>query len=129
MERINISSGTKWENTIGYSRSVKVGNFIFVSGTTAVDGKGDIVGLGNAYKQTKFIFEKIERSLAEVGAGLEDVVRTRMFVVDINLWEEVGKAHGEIFKQIKPAATLMQVNSLIEPDLLVEIEVDAVITK
>ncbi len=127
MERINISSGTRWENEVGYSRAVKMGNMIFVSGTTSVNGKGEIYGLGNAYEQAKFIFRKIETSLEEAGASLKDVVRTRMYVVDIQIWEEVGRAHGEVFGDIKPSATLVQVNSLVEPDLLVEIEADAVI--
>ena len=127
MERINISSGTKWEKEVGYSRAVKTGNMIFVSGTTSVNEKGEIHGLGNAYEQAKFIFKKIESSLKETGASLKDVVRTRMYVVDIQIWEDVGRAHGEVFGKIKPAATLVQVTSLIEPDLLVEIEADAVI--
>jgi enamine deaminase RidA (YjgF/YER057c/UK114 family) len=117
-----------WEKEVGYSRAVKVGNNVFVSGTVAVDEAGNIVGLGNAYEQSKFIFDKIEKSLIEAGAGLPDVVRTRMYVVDINLWKELAKAHSEYFSTIKPAATMVEVSSLIEPDLLVEIEVDAVIT-
>ena len=117
-----------WEKEVGYSRAVKAGNMVFVSGTTSVDNSGKIVGLGNVYEQAKFIFSKIENSLTEAGAGLPDVVRTRMYVVDITLWPDAAKAHAEFFRDVKPAATMVQVSSLIEPDLLIEIEVDAVIT-
>lgn len=129
MERININSGTRWENEVGYSRAVKVGNMVYVSGTTAVNEQGNVIGLGNAYEQTKFILEKMEKALNKAGSNLEDVVRTRIYVVDISIWDEVGRAHGEVFGNIKPASTLVEVSSLIEPDLLVEIEVDAIITK
>ncbi len=124
-----ISSGTAWENQVGYSRAVKAGNHIFVSGTTAVDENGKIIGVGSSYHQTKYIFQKIEKALNAFGADLEDVVRTRIFVVNIGDWEEIGKAHGEFFKDIKPAATMVEINNLIDINLLVEIEVDAVITE
>jgi enamine deaminase RidA (YjgF/YER057c/UK114 family) len=124
-KRINISSGTKWEDIVGYSRAVRVGNIIEVAGTTAVDGD-EIVGKGNLYEQTKFIFQKIEKALAEAGATMNDVVRTRTYVTDISKWEEAGKAHGEFFKNIKPVATMVEVRNLIHPDLLVEIEVTAI---
>ncbi len=123
-----ISSGTAWENQVGYSRAVKAGNHIFVSGTAAVDENGKIIGVGSSYHQTKYIFQKIEKALKALGADLEDVVRTRIFVVNIGDWEEIGKAHGEFFKDIKPAATMVEINNLIDINLLVEIEVDAVIT-
>lgn len=126
MKRINISSGTKWETTVGYSRAVRVGNLIEVAGTTAAEGD-KIIAPGNAYEQTKFILQKIERALIEAGATLEDVVRTRMFVTDISKWEEVGKAHGEFFGKIKPAATMVEVSALIHPDLVVEIEATAIL--
>ena len=128
-KRINISSGTKWEKAVGYSRAVKVGNQVFVTGTTSVDENGNIIGIGDVYKQTKFIISKIEKYLNKAGAKLEDVVRTRMFVVNITDWKEIGNAHYEFFKDIKPATTMVEVNGLIEPDLLIEIEADAVITK
>jgi len=126
-KRINISSGTKWEESVGYSRVVKVGNQVFVTGTTSVDEDGNIVGVGDVYKQTEYIISKIEKYLNEAGAKLEDVVRTRMFVVNIADWKEIGKVHHKFFKNIKPATTMVEVNGLIEPDLLIEIEADAVI--
>jgi len=124
-KRKNISSGAKWEDVVGYSRAVRVGNVIEVSGTTALDGER-IVGENDAYAQTKFIFQKIEKALAEAGASMKDVVRTRMYVTDISKWEEIGKAHGEVFKNIKPAATMVEVNQLIDERMLVEIEVTAI---
>ena len=123
-QRQLISSGTSWENQIGYSRAVKVGNLIEVSGTTAVDGD-TIIGKGNVYEQTKFIFQKIEKALQQAGSGLKDVIRTRMYVTDISKWEEIGKAHGEFFSSIKPAATMVEVKALINAELLIEIEVTA----
>jgi enamine deaminase RidA (YjgF/YER057c/UK114 family) len=123
-KRINISSGTKWEDIVGYSRAVRVGNIIEIAGTTAVDGE-KIIGENDAYAQTKYIFEKIEIALRQAGAKMKDVVRTRMFVTDISKWEEFGKAHGEIFSKIKPVTTMVEVNALIHPLLLVEIEVTA----
>ena len=128
-KRINISSGAKWEDIVGYSRAVRVGNMIEVAGTTAVDERGEIVGVNNPYEQTKYILAKIEKALTEAGASMKDVVRTRMFVTDISKWEEIGKAHGEFFKEIKPAASMIEVKGLINPELLVEIEVTAVLSE
>jgi enamine deaminase RidA (YjgF/YER057c/UK114 family) len=125
MKRLNISSGAKWEDVVGYSRAVRVGNIIEVAGTTASEGD-KIIAPGNAYEQTKYIIQKIERALHEAGATLNDVFRTRMFVTDIAKWEEVGKAHGEFFATIKPAATMVEVKALIHPDLVVEMEVTAI---
>lgn len=125
--RQNISSGAKWEAIAGYSRAVRVGNRIEVAGTTAVDAAGNIVAPNDPYQQTLFILNKIEKALIEAGASMHDVVRTRMFVTNINQWEAVGKAHGEVFREIKPAATMVEVQRLIEPEMLVEIEVTAVI--
>jgi enamine deaminase RidA (YjgF/YER057c/UK114 family) len=127
MTRRNISSGSTWEKTVGYSRAVRVGSLIEVAGTTAIDERGEVVGRGDPYLQAKFIFEKIGRALAEAGAGFENVIRTRMFVTDISRWEDVGRAHGEVFAAIRPAATLVQVASLVRDDLLVEIEATAVV--
>lgn len=127
-QRINISSGTKWEDIVGYSRAVRVGNIIEVAGTTSVDERGEVVGVNDPYEQTKYILQKIEKALAEAGASLKDVTRTRMFVTDISRWEEIGRAHGEFFREIKPAASMIEVKGLISPELLVEIEVTAVIT-
>jgi enamine deaminase RidA (YjgF/YER057c/UK114 family) len=127
MTRRNISSGSAWEETVGYSRAVRVGSLIEVAGTTAIDERGEVVGRGDPYLQAKFIFEKIGRALAEAGAGFENVTRTRMFVTDIRRWEDVGRAHGEVFAAIRPAATLVQVASLVRDDLLVEIEATAVV--
>ena len=127
-KRINISSGAKWEELVGYSRAVRVGNIVEVAGTTAVDENGQIVGAGNPYEQTKFILGKIERALQSAGASLKDVVRTRMFVTNIRQWEEIGRAHGEFFRKIKPVATLVAVKALISPELLVEIEATAIIS-
>jgi enamine deaminase RidA (YjgF/YER057c/UK114 family) len=121
-----ISSGSPWEDIVGYSRAVRTGNIIEVAGTTAVDGE-TIVGKNDVYTQTVFIFKKIEKALAEAGATLNDVVRTRMFVTDITQWELVGKAHGEFFRDIKPVATMIEVSRLINDDLLIEIEVTAII--
>jgi enamine deaminase RidA (YjgF/YER057c/UK114 family) len=122
-----ISSGTEWESRVGYSRAVRVGNAVEVSGTTAVDAAGNIVGKGNVYEQTVYIFDKIEAALAEAGASLENVIRTRMFVTDISKWEDVARAHAERFSDIRPAATMVEVSALIHPDLLIEIEVTAII--
>jgi enamine deaminase RidA (YjgF/YER057c/UK114 family) len=124
MERVNLSSGSIWENKVGYSRAVKVNNIIEVAGTTATKD-GDIVGRGDPYVQTDFILSKITGILKELGSDMKDVVRTRIYVVDIDQWEEIGKAHQKFFQDIKPAATMVEVNSLIDPDLLVEIEVTA----
>ena len=127
-KRINVSSGTVWEDIVGYSRAVRVGNVIEVAGTTAVDEKGEVVGK-DASEQTEFVLSKIEKALASAGATLQDVVRTRMFVTDIGDWEAIGRVHGLYFKEIKPAATMVEVKSLISPDLLVEIEVTAILSE
>jgi enamine deaminase RidA (YjgF/YER057c/UK114 family) len=127
MGRKNFSSGAKWEEIVGYSRAVRVGNIIEVTGTVAVDEKNTLVGEGNAYEQTKFILTKISKVLEQAGASLKDVVRTRMFVTDISLWEEYGKAHGEFFKDIKPCTSMIGVKALIEPGYLIEVEATAVI--
>ena len=127
MKRATVSSGTPWENAVGYSRAVRVGNLVFVSGTTASLEYGTTVAVGDAYGQTQFILKKIEGVLNEAGAKMSDVVRTRMFVTDISKWEEIGKAHAEVFGDIRPAATMVEVRRLVNPDHLVEIEVDAVI--
>ena len=126
MSRRNISSGVSWERTVGYSRAVRVGNLIEVAGTTAVDERGEVVGPNDPYRQARYALEKIGRALAEAGAGFGDVIRTRMFVTDIARWEEVGRAHGEVFRDVRPASTLVQVASLVRPELLVEIEATAV---
>jgi enamine deaminase RidA (YjgF/YER057c/UK114 family) len=125
MTRKNISSGSKWEPVVGYSRAVRVGPIVAVAGTTATSTDGAVIGVGDAYLQAKTIFSKIEKVLREAGAGMEDVVRTRMFVTDISKWEDVAKAHSERFGGIRPAATMVEVRSLIDPEMLVEIEVDA----
>ena len=122
-----ISSGTIWEQQFGYSRAVRIGDVIAVAGTTAVDESGNVIGLNDPYTQAKFIYEKIDRALHNAGASLKDVVRVHTFVIDISRWEEVAKAQGEIFAEIRPAATLVQVVGLVQPELLVEIEVDAII--
>ena len=124
MQRKNFSSGAKWEDVVGYSRAVLVGNQLEVSGTVATDESGT-VGKGDYYLQTKFILQKIEKVLQQAGFEMKDVVRTRMFVIDISHWEDVGKAHGEFFKDIKPATSMIQISALIDPDYLVEIEVTA----
>jgi enamine deaminase RidA (YjgF/YER057c/UK114 family) len=124
--RKKISSGSPWEDTVGYSRAIRVGNIIEVAGTTAMDGE-TLVGKGDIYQQSVFVFKKIEQALMEAGASLQDVVRTRMFVTDIGQWEEVGRAHGEFFSAIKPVATMVEVSRLINDDLLIEIEVTAII--
>lgn len=128
MDRLNYSSGAKWENIVGYSRAVKIGNVIEVTGTVAVDDNNNLVGANSAYEQTKFIIQKIEKVLIHAGASLKDVVRTRMFVTDISRWEEYGKAHGEFFKEIKPCTTMVEVSKLIAPEYLIEIEATAIIT-
>lgn len=125
MERKNISSGTKWEAAVGYSRAVRVGPHVWVAGTTAVDETGRLVGPGDAYAQARFIFQKIESALREAGASMEDVVRTRMFVTDISKQEAVGRAHAEFFLGVKPCATMVGTPALVEPEMLVEIEVEA----
>src|SRR5258708_1872897 len=123
-DRRNFSSGAKWESSVGYSRAVQVGNQLEISGTVALDENG-VVGKGDYYVQTRFILTKIEDVLARAGFGLKDVVRTRMFVTDIRHWEEIGKAHGEFFRDVKPVTSMIGITSLIDPDYLVEIEVTA----
>ena len=124
-ERQRYSSGMKWEQIVGYSRAVRVGNRIYVTGTTATDENGNIVGVGDAYEQTVQTIKNIERALQALDATLETVVRTRMFVTDISRWEEYGKAHGEFFSEILPATTMVEVSNLINPLMLIEIEADA----
>jgi enamine deaminase RidA (YjgF/YER057c/UK114 family) len=124
-ERQKYSSGAKWESIVGYSRAVRVGNRIYVTGTTATNENGEIVGAGDAYTQTVQVIKNIERALQALGATLENVVRTRMFVTDISRWEEYGKAHGEFFASIMPCTTMVEVSRLIDPQMLIEIEADA----
>jgi enamine deaminase RidA (YjgF/YER057c/UK114 family) len=127
MERINYSSGAKWEDIVGYSRAVKIGNTVEVTGTVAVDANNELVGKNDAYAQTRFIIEKIEAVLKRAGASLSDVVRTRMFVTDISRWEEYGRAHGEFFSTIKPCTSMIEVKGLIDPEYLIEIEATAIL--
>jgi enamine deaminase RidA (YjgF/YER057c/UK114 family) len=125
--RINVSTGSKWEPLIGYSRAVRVGQHIFVSGTTATNERGEIVGLEDAYVQAKQALQNIEAALIQAGATLQDVVRTRMFVTDAKQWEQFGKAHGEYFGDIRPATCIVEVRGLVSPDMMIEIEADAIV--
>jgi len=127
MQRVNYASGAHWEEIIGYSRAVKIGNVVEVSGTVAVDENNQVVGKDNPYEQSKYILHKIEKVLERAGASLKDVIRTRVFVTDISRSEEFGKAHGEVFKHIKPCTSLLEVKALISPEYLVEIEATAIL--
>ncbi len=128
-KRINISSGAKWEEIVGYSRAVRVGNIIEVTGTVASDDNGNVVGVNDPYEQTRFILQRIEKVLTQAHASLHDVVRTRMFVTDISRWDEYGKAHSEFFRTIRPCTSMIEISKLISPEYLVEIEATAIVNE
>jgi enamine deaminase RidA (YjgF/YER057c/UK114 family) len=127
MQRVNYASGAKWEEIIGYSRAVRIGNLVEVTGTVSVDEQNNLVGKDNPYEQTKFILQKIEKVLERAGASIKDVIRTRMYVTDISKWEEYGRAHGEVFHKIKPCTTMVEITGLISADYLIEIEATALL--
>ena len=129
MLRQNYSSGTEWEPLVGYSRAVRKGPFVYISGTTATDEHGKLIGIGDPYHQTKQTLTNIEKALSSVGAKLSDVVRTRIFVTHIGDWERIAKAHAEVFGQIKPASSMLEIHRFINADMLVEIEVDAIVSE
>ena len=127
-ERVKCSSGTKWEPIVAYSRAIRVGKVVHVAGTTATDAEGKVIGIGDPAVQTFQALDNIRQALESVGVKLEDVVRTRIYVTDISRWEEVGKAHGSFFKEIRPATTMLEVSRLVNPEMLVEIEVEAILS-
>ncbi|WP_327050806.1 RidA family protein [Halomicrococcus gelatinilyticus] len=127
MERQTVQSGTEWESKVGYSRAVRVGDAVEVAGTTATDEDGDVVGEGDPYAQARQALSNVERALDEAGAGLDDVVRTRLYVTDVDHWEAVGEAHAELFGDVRPATTMVEVSALVDPAMLVEIEAEAVV--